>query len=183
MTRKNINLEEVEEQQQEQDDNKSSMNMSEDELMKKLQPWKKQITLRSLIASFVIGSLYSIVIMKLNLTTGITPNLNVSAALVAFVVVRSWTKLVDKLGIASTPITPQENTIIQTCSVACYSIALGGGFGSYLLGLNKKTYELAGVDTDGNTPGSYIEPGIGWMTGFLFTTCFVGLLALVPLRK
>ncbi|MCL7032367.1 hypothetical protein MKW94_028070, partial [Papaver nudicaule] len=60
---------------------------------------------------------------------------------------------------------------------------IAGGFGSYLLGLNKKTYELAGVDTDGNTPGSYIEPGIGWMTGFLFTTCFVGLLALVPLRK
>ncbi|KAI3904609.1 hypothetical protein MKW98_014789 [Papaver atlanticum] len=182
MTIKNNNLEVLEEQHQEHDD-KFSVNMNEDELMKKIQPWKKQITLRGLIASFVIGSLYSIVIMKLNLTTGITPNLNVSAALVAFVVIRSWTKLLNKFGISSTPFTPQENTIIQTCSVACYSIALGGGFGSYLLGLNKKTYELAGVDTEGNTPGSYIEPGIGWMTGFLFTTCFVGLLALVPLRK
>lgn len=58
-----------------------------------------------------------------------------------------------------------------------------GGFGSYLLGLNKRTYEQAGVDTEGNVPGSYKEPGIGWMTGFLFVTSFVGLLALVPLRK
>lgn len=58
-----------------------------------------------------------------------------------------------------------------------------GGFGSYLLALNKRTYEQAGVDTDGNTPGSYKEPGIGWMTCFLFVTSFVGLLALVPLRK
>ncbi|KAF6153709.1 hypothetical protein GIB67_000942 [Kingdonia uniflora] len=154
-----------------------------EEKMKEIQPWKKQITVRALIASFVIGTLYSVVIMKLNLTTGLVPNLNVSAALVAFISIRSWTKLLQKVGIASLPFTPQENTVIQTCAVACYSIANGGGFGSYLLGLNKKTYELAGVDTEGNTPGSYKEPGIGWMTGFLFVTCFVGLLALVPLRK
>ncbi|MFS7986423.1 hypothetical protein Hanom_Chr11g01010171 [Helianthus anomalus] len=50
-------------------------------------------------------------------------------------------------------------------------------------GLNKKTYVEAGVDVEGNSPGSYKEPGIGWMTGFLFVTSFVGLLALVPLRK
>ncbi|KAH9685657.1 metal-nicotianamine transporter YSL3 [Citrus sinensis] len=58
-----------------------------------------------------------------------------------------------------------------------------GGFGSYLLGLNRKTYLQAGVDTPGNNPNSTKEPEIGWMTGFLFVTCFVGLLALVPLRK
>ncbi|KAJ6387285.1 hypothetical protein OIU78_017074 [Salix suchowensis] len=45
------------------------------------------------------------------------------------------------------------------------------------------TYEQVGVDTEGNTPGSTKEPGIGWMTGFLFVSSFVGLLALVPLRK
>lgn len=64
--------------------------------------------------------------------------------------------------------------------VLCFLL---GGFGSYLLGLNRKTYEQAGIDTEGNTPDSTKEPGIGWMTGFLFVSCFVGLLALVPLRK
>ncbi|KAJ6410954.1 hypothetical protein OIU84_007663 [Salix udensis] len=121
--------------------------------------------------------------MKLNLTTGLVPNLNVSAALLAFVFLRTWTKLLSKAGIVTNPFTRQENTIVQTCAVACYSIAVGGGFGSYLLGLNRKTYEQAGVDTVGNTPGSTKEPGIGWMTGFLFVSSFVGLLALVPLRK
>lgn len=58
-----------------------------------------------------------------------------------------------------------------------------GGFGSYILGLNKKTYEQAGVNTEGNPPGSYKEPGIGWLTVYLFVSSFVGLLALVPLRK
>lgn len=58
-----------------------------------------------------------------------------------------------------------------------------GGFGSYLLGLNKKTYELAGVSSQGNSPESFKEPGIGWMTGYLFLACFVGLFVLIPLRK
>eukprot|EP00262_Sarcandra_glabra_P015925 TRINITY_DN5024_c0_g1_i2.p1 TRINITY_DN5024_c0_g1~~TRINITY_DN5024_c0_g1_i2.p1 ORF type:complete len:680 (+),score=78.07 TRINITY_DN5024_c0_g1_i2:400-2439(+) len=154
-----------------------------DESFKKIPPWSQQITVRGLVASFVIGVLYSVIVMKLNLTTGLVPTLNVSAALLAFVFIRSWTKMLRKAGILSKPFTRQENTVIQTCAVACYSIAVGGGFGSYLLGLNKKTYERAGVDTEGNSPGSYKEPGIGWMTAFLFIVSFVGLLALVPLRK
>lgn len=145
--------------------------------------WRSQISFRGLVASLIIGIMYSVIVMKLNLTTGLVPTLNVSAALLAFVLLRSWTKLLHKAGIMSKPFTRQENTVVQTCAVACYSIAVGGGFGSYLLGLNKRTYELAGADTEGNTAGSYKEPGIGWMTGFLFIVSFVGLLALVPLRK
>lgn len=155
----------------------------EEEEVKRLPPWTKQITIRGIIASIAIGVIYSVIVMKLNLTTGLVPNLNVSAALLAFVLLRTWTNLLQRAGIVTTPFTRQENTIVQTCAVACYSIAVGGGFGSYLLGLNQKTYEQAGVDTEGNVPGSYKEPGIGWMTGFLFGSSFVGLLALVPLRK
>ncbi|XP_028806683.1 LOW QUALITY PROTEIN: metal-nicotianamine transporter YSL3-like [Neltuma alba] len=156
---------------------------AEPEDLTRIAPWRKQITVRGLIASSVVGIIYSVIATKLNLTTGLVPNLNVSAALLGFVFIRGWTKLLEKAKIVSTPFTRQENTIIQTCAVACYSIAVGGGFGSYLLGLNRKTYEQVGVDTEGNTPGSTKEPGLGWMTGFLFVTSFVGLFALVPLRK
>lgn len=151
--------------------------------VKRIPPWTKQITFRGIIASILIGIVYSVIVMKLNLTTGLVPNLNVSAALLAFVFIQTWTKLLQKANFASAPFTRQENTIIQTCAVACYSIAVGGGFGSYLLGLNKRTYEQAGVVTEGNVPGSYKEPGLDWMIGFLFVASFVGLLALVPLRK
>ncbi|KAL2547584.1 Metal-nicotianamine transporter YSL1 [Forsythia ovata] len=151
---------------------------------KRLQPWTKQITLRGVIASVLIGSMFSVIAMKLNLTTGITPNLNVSAALLAFVFVRTWKKLLQKTGMVSIPFTKQENTMIQTCAVACYSIAVGGGFGSYLLGMNKKTFEQSGgFSTEGNSPSSIKEPGLGWMTGFLFLVCFIGLFVLIPLRK
>ncbi|TYI66185.1 hypothetical protein E1A91_D09G208000v1 [Gossypium mustelinum] len=178
----NMNMEEMKEiERVERDDLEERID--EQEELKRIAPWTKQITIRGLIASLLIGIIYSVIVMKLNLTTGLVPNLNVSAALLAFVLVRSWTKLLQKVGFVSTPFTRQENTIIQTSAVACYSIAVGGGFGSYLLGLNRKTYEQAGVDAVGNNPGSIKEPGIGWMTGFLFVSCFVGLLALVPLRK
>ena len=98
----------------------------EREDVKRIPPWKKQITIRGIFVSLVIGIIYSVIVMKLNLTTGLVPNLNVSAALLAFVFIRTWTKLLQKAGITSTPFTRQENTIIQTCAVACYSIAVGG---------------------------------------------------------
>ncbi|KAH6830687.1 YELLOW STRIPE like 1 [Perilla frutescens var. hirtella] len=156
----------------------------DDEDLKRLQPWHKQITVRGVIASVVIGSIFSVIAMKLNLTTGITPNLNVSAALIAFIFIRTWSKFIRKIGFVSAPFTKQENTMIQTCIVACYSIAVGGGFGSYLLGMNQKTFEQSGgSSTVGNTPSSVKEPGIAWMTGFLFLVCFIGLFVLIPLRK
>ncbi|KAM0915405.1 hypothetical protein ACQ4PT_010824 [Festuca glaucescens] len=146
-------------------------------------PWREQLTARGMVASLAVGAMYSVIVMKLVLTTGLVPTLNVSAALIAFVVLRGWTKALARLGVVARPFTRQENTVVQTCAVACYSIAVGGGFGSYLLALDKKTYEMAGEDTQGNVPGSYKEPGIAWMTGFLLAVSFVGILALVPLRK
>ncbi|KAM0839516.1 hypothetical protein ACQ4PT_060264 [Festuca glaucescens] len=144
-------------------------------------PWREQLTVRGLLVSAAVGTMYSVIVMKLNLTTGLNPTLNVSAALISFVMLRGWTQALARLGLAVRPLTRQENTVVQTCAVACYSIGSAGGFGSYLLGLNKKTYELAGTDMEGNVGTK--EPGLGWMIGFLLAVSFVGILALVPLRK
>ena len=88
--------------------------------------WTKQVTVRGIIVSILIGAIYSIIAMKLSLTTGMIPNFNVSAALLAFVFVQTWTKVLQKAGFVVRPFTRQENTMIQTCAVACYSIAIGG---------------------------------------------------------
>jgi uncharacterized oligopeptide transporter (OPT) family protein len=88
--------------------------------------WTKQVTVRGIIVSILIGAIYSIIAMKLSLTTGMIPNFNVSAALLAFVFVQTWTKVLQKAGFVVRPFTRQENTMIQTCAVACYSIAVGG---------------------------------------------------------
>jgi uncharacterized oligopeptide transporter (OPT) family protein len=93
---------------------------------KRIQPWTQQITVRGIVVSIIIGSMYSIIAMKFSITTGILPHLNVSAALLAFLFIRTWIKLLHRAGIVSKPFTRQENTMIQTCVVACYSIAGGG---------------------------------------------------------
>ena len=67
-------------------------------------------------------------------------------------------------------------------SYAMLFLALGG-CASFLLSLSRKIYEQAGVDTEGNSPTNLKEPELDWMMGFLFVVSFVGLLALVPLRK
>lgn len=89
-------------------------------------PWTEQITVRGLAVSALLGTLFCVITHKLNLTVGVIPSLNVAAGLLGFFFVKSWTGLLSKLGIWTVPFTPQENTVIQTCVVACYGLAFSG---------------------------------------------------------
>ncbi|KAE8787516.1 putative iron-phytosiderophore transporter [Hordeum vulgare] len=103
-------------------------------------PWREQVTVRGMVAALLISVVYTVIVMKLSLTTGLVPTLNVSAALLAFPALCGWTHA------------------LHTCVVACYTIGFIGGFGSFLLGLDKKAYELSGVNTPGNVPGATRSP-------------------------
>ncbi|KAI7733930.1 hypothetical protein M8C21_004002 [Ambrosia artemisiifolia] len=145
--------------------------------------WKEQITLRGLVASALLGTLFCIITHKLNLTVGIIPSLNVAAGLLGFFFIKSWTTFLEKFGFSVRPFTRQENTVIQTCVVACYGLAFSGGFGSYLLSMDERTYNLIGADYPGNRAEDVKNPGLLWMIGFIFVVSFLGLFSLVPLRK
>ncbi|PAN40725.1 hypothetical protein PAHAL_7G335700 [Panicum hallii] len=143
--------------------------------------WREQVTLRALAVSALLGAMFSVIVMKLNLTTGIIPSLNVSAGLLGFFLLTSWTKLLDKAGVASVrPFTRQENTVVQTCVVACSGIAFSGGFGSYMFGMSERISEQSGETLDEH---NIKNPALGWMIGFLFIVSFLGLFSVVPLRK
>lgn len=94
--------------------------------------WKNQLTIRSFVVSFVLSVLFCFIVMKLNLTTGIIPSLNVSAGLLGFFFVKTWTKFLEKTGMLKQPFTRQENTVIQTCVVASSGIAFSGMLLIYL---------------------------------------------------
>ncbi|KAJ0452293.1 putative oligopeptide transporter, OPT superfamily [Helianthus annuus] len=100
---------------------------------KKVPPWQNQLTLRAFVVSFILGILFTFIVMKLNLTIGIIPSLNVSAGLLGFFFVKTWTKFLDKSGLLKQPFTRQENTVIQTCIVASSGIAFSGKFRSVSL--------------------------------------------------
>ncbi|GMI94211.1 YELLOW STRIPE like 7 [Hibiscus trionum] len=140
-------------------------------------PWRKQLTMRAFGVSFLLSILFSFIVMKLNLTTGIIPSLNVSAGLLGFFFVKSWTKLLQKSGLLRQPFTRQENTVIQTCVVASSGIAFSGGFGSYLFGMSERIAKHSGDN------GGFKNPSLGWIIGFLFVVSFLGLFSVVPLRK
>jgi hypothetical protein len=94
--------------------------------LERVQPWREQVTLRGVVAALLIGFMYTVIVMKIALTTGLVPTLNVSAALMAFLALRGWTRVLERLGVAHRPFTRQENCVIETCAVACYTIAFGG---------------------------------------------------------
>ncbi|CAN6268601.1 unnamed protein product [Urochloa humidicola] len=142
--------------------------------------WREQLTVRAFVVSFFLAVMFSIIVMKLNLTTGIIPSLNVSAGLLGYFFVRLWTAAIERVGLLKQPFTRQENTVIQTCVVAAYDIAFSGGFGTYLFGMSET---IASQATEANNPQNIKNPHIGWMIGFLFLASFIGLFALVPLRK
>ncbi|BAT84779.1 hypothetical protein LR48_Vigan03g176900 [Vigna angularis] len=155
----------------------------EEYLREEVPEWKEQITIRGLVVSAVLGSLFCIITHKLNLTVGIIPSLNVAAGLLGFFFVKTWTGFLTKIGFFTKPFTKQENTVIQTCVVACYGLAFSGGFGSSLIAMDQRTYELIGPDYPGNRAEDIKNPGLGWMMGFMFVVSFLGLFSLVPLRK
>ena len=88
--------------------------------------WTEQLTVRAFVVSFFLAVMFSIIVMKLNLTTGIIPSLNVSAGLLGFFFVRLWTGAIERAGFLKQPFTRQENTVIQTCVVSAYGIAFSG---------------------------------------------------------
>ncbi|CAO2043068.1 unnamed protein product [Urochloa humidicola] len=142
--------------------------------------WREQLTVRAFVVSFFLAVLFSVIVMKLNLTTGIIPSLNISAGLLGYFFVRLWTKAIESVGLLKQPFTRQENTVIQTCVVASYGLAFSGGFGSYLLAMSDK---IAAMSTEANDAQNIKNPQLGWIIGFLFLVSFIGLFGLVPLRK
>ncbi|XP_022884614.1 probable metal-nicotianamine transporter YSL7 [Olea europaea var. sylvestris] len=147
---------------------------------KEVPSWKNQLTFRAFFVSFILGILFTFIVMKLNLTTGIIPSLNVSAGLLGFFFVKTWTKFLEKSGLLKQPFTRQENTVIQTCVVATSGIAFSGGFGSYLFGMSDV---IAKQSTEANDGQNIKNPSLAWMIGFLFVVSFLGLFSVVPLRK
>ncbi|KAH9724944.1 putative metal-nicotianamine transporter YSL5 [Citrus sinensis] len=145
---------------------------------KEVPSWRKQLTIRAFVVSFVLSVLFTFIVMKLNLTTGIIPSLNVSAGLLGFFFVKTWTKFLENSRILRQPFTRQENTVIQTCVVASSGIAFSGGFGSYLLGMSDR---IALQSEDTNL--GYKNLSLTWIIGFLFVVSFLGLFSVVPLRK
>nr|CAN76934.1 hypothetical protein VITISV_024664 [Vitis vinifera] len=175
-----INKKNPKEREEEEEEEEEEMSVERIFESKEVPSWREQLTVRAFVVSLVVGVLFTFIVMKLNLTTGIIPSLNVSAGLLGFFFTSGWTKFLDNSGLLKQPFTRQENTVIQTCVVAISGIAFSGGFGSYLFGMSEV---VAKESEDVQSSQDYKNPAIGWMIGFLFVVSFLGLFSVLPLRK
>uniref|UniRef100_A0ACD5UXJ0 Uncharacterized protein n=2 Tax=Avena sativa TaxID=4498 RepID=A0ACD5UXJ0_AVESA len=147
-------------------------------------PWREQLTLRGVAVAAVLGSLLCVVIHRLNLTVGVIPALNVASGLLSYFLTTAWRAAAGKLGLGrGSPFTRQENTVIQTCAIACAGLAFSGCSVSYIFAMDRKTYELVGPDYPGNRVEDVKDPSLAWMIGFLFLIALLGPFAIVILRK
>nr|DAD36031.1 TPA_asm: hypothetical protein HUJ06_006671 [Nelumbo nucifera] len=165
-----------------ENDNSSSKEASTEKAFENeiVPSWKEQLTFRAFLASAVLSVAFCFIVMKLSLTTGIIPSLNVAAGLLGFFFIRVYSFALQKFGLLKQPFSRQENTVIQTAVVAASGIAFSSGYGSYILGMMPK---IASQAEDGNTVNNMKPLSLGWMYGFVFAVSFVGLFSIVPLRK
>ncbi|RHY15850.1 hypothetical protein DYB32_010710 [Aphanomyces invadans] len=78
-----------------------------------------QVTVKSLVVGTVIGAFLSVLGMYYGLKIGVVPSLNVLAGVGGFMLTNWFLKMKMFRGYFSV----QENVVIQTCAVACYSLA------------------------------------------------------------
>ncbi|KAH7669243.1 Oligopeptide transporter OPT protein [Dioscorea alata] len=141
--------------------------------------WTEQLTPRALIISLILGVMFNFIIMRMSLTIGIIPSLNISSGLLAFFMLKSWSQAFEKLCFSS-PFTRQENTIIQTCVIACVSVVQSGGFGSYLFAMSNN---VAADFSEAIDVKNIQVLGIGSTIAFMFLVSIVGLFIVAPIAK
>jgi OPT family oligopeptide transporter len=169
-----------------------------DEHGRKIPAWHEQITIRAIIVAAGIGFIFNLMVMKLGFTVGIIPSLNIAAGLIGFTATKLYVYLMSLTGLTVKPFTRQENTVIQTCVVACYGLAFSGGFTnflvamdwpSYLQSLDGASYFNGTIPDDAYTqppnplPANVLQPSLGKSMGFMAIISFIGIFALVPMRK
>ena len=70
------------------------------------------LQVRSVILGAVFGAVFSIIVHKLNLTTGVIPSLGMAIALINFFTVNVWNGLLSKLRFGTLPFTPQVPVLV-----------------------------------------------------------------------
>jgi hypothetical protein len=90
--------------------------------------WKKQKTVRSMLASFVLSIFFNFIVCKLGLTSRYIPSLNVLARCLGFIIVKFYTVMFDRCVLLKQPFTRQENIIIQIFLVASSGVAFNSMF-------------------------------------------------------
>ncbi|KAK3276314.1 hypothetical protein CYMTET_15600 [Cymbomonas tetramitiformis] len=143
--------------------------------------WRDQISLRGCMLGTVLGFAMSIITLKLSLSTGVIPSLNIAAGMLGYVGMNSYCRCVTRCAGIAMNLTKQEITVVQTYTVAMSGCAFIIGFGSYYLAMDERSWEATGSDP--STRSEIVRPSYGNVIPYAFCVCFTGIFLLVYLRN
>eukprot|EP00516_Mucochytrium_quahogii_P004312 CAMPEP_0203749064 /NCGR_PEP_ID=MMETSP0098-20131031/3755_1 /ASSEMBLY_ACC=CAM_ASM_000208 /TAXON_ID=96639 /ORGANISM=" , Strain NY0313808BC1" /LENGTH=697 /DNA_ID=CAMNT_0050638007 /DNA_START=36 /DNA_END=2129 /DNA_ORIENTATION=- len=143
--------------------------------------WRKQLTVRGFLVGISIGFCMSIVSLKLSLTTGVIPSLNIAAGMLGFVGMRTYVAAVARCCASALEFSKQENTVIQTFAVAFSGVAFITGFGSYYIAMDENSWIATGSIE--SQKSEIVNPSYGNVIPYAFCTCFTGIFILVVMRE
>ena len=70
---------------------------------------------RSVVLGAIFGAVFSIIVHKLNLTSGVIPSMGMAMALINFFTVQTWNAALRALRINTLPFTPQARCVTVPC--------------------------------------------------------------------
>eukprot|EP01134_Creolimax_fragrantissima_P005973 CFRG5973T1 len=155
---------------------------AEDAFVKECLDWRKQVTVRGVLVGLVVGAVFTVISLKLSLTSGVIPSLNIGAGLLGFVFMQSTVTLLGKVFSSIQIFTQQENTVIQTCAVACSGVSFMTGLGSYMLAMDEQSYLNLGVETPGNYFSQVVNPTFPRLAAYSLVVSLSGIFVLTVMR-
>jgi len=78
--------------------------------------WTEQITVRSVVASILLGTILSSVGMNLVFMTGVVPSLNIPAAMLSLILLKIWTHILWRFDVFHEPLACYQVVLDRSCS-------------------------------------------------------------------
>jgi hypothetical protein len=119
--------------------------------------WRELIQFSGLAVSTVLGILFCIITIKLNLTVGIILSLNNFDGSLGLPLVTSWTHFLSIIGSSIQPFTWHEYIVLQTGVVACSVLTIGGNFFITMVGCPSKPIGVASQGTAMTAQGVVVQ--------------------------
>uniref|UniRef100_A0A0E0L074 Uncharacterized protein n=1 Tax=Oryza punctata TaxID=4537 RepID=A0A0E0L074_ORYPU len=146
-----------------------------------LPEFRELVTPRAMAVAVVLSVVICFVGMRIQMTAGIVPALNMPASILSFFLLKWLIRLMQSCGFPMLPFTRQENMFLLTCVITCLNLALTSGFATNIIGMTSTVARSLADDPDPRDIMDHVPIG-KWIV-YLFLIGMTGVLSSVPFNQ
>uniref|UniRef100_A0A0E0HBH6 Uncharacterized protein n=1 Tax=Oryza nivara TaxID=4536 RepID=A0A0E0HBH6_ORYNI len=143
--------------------------------------FRELVTPRAMAVAVVLSVVICFVGMRIQMTAGIVPALNMPASILSFFLLKWLIRLLQSCGFPMLPFTRQENMFLLTCIITCLNLALTSGFATNIIGMTSTVARSLADDPDPRDIMDHVPIG-KWIV-YLFLVGMTGVLINVPFNQ